>query len=362
MFKLLLISITLYAGTPGNGEKLSTEQYIEIYAHAAMENMRITGVPASITLAQGILESSSGNSPLAREANNHFGIKCHKEWSGPTYIQDDDEKDECFRKYSDVLDSYKDHAHFLTSRERYKGLFLLEKTDYQGWAHGLKAAGYATNPNYAPLLIGLIERYQLAKYDKMVLEGQPDEASREIQIIQEIEASTSGANSAPTKKPEAAVDGSPSPVTESSQRKTPTQSSSALQTQETRKVGTFSSKPTTTSPVRSQITFINGLKVLIAGQEDNEASICEKHELSPRTLSQYNDWSLHTDIKPGTIVFLEPKRNAAAKGIETHLVKEGETWHSISQSYGVSLKWLLKRNGADLGSTLTPGTYLRLRP
>ena len=332
-----------------------------MYAHAAMENMRLTGVPASITLAQGILESSSGNSPLAREANNHFGIKCHKEWSGPTYIQDDDEKDECFRKYEDVLDSYRDHAHFLTSRPRYQGLFQLQKTDYQGWAHGLKAAGYATNPNYAPLLIGLIERYQLARYDVEVAGVQPVDAAKEQRLIQEMEESTPRVSEpqvvptseTPVRTRETSAGRSGKPAEE---RTIPSQP------QETRTYGSFQKKPETAKPVRSQVTFINGLKVLIAGNEDTEASICEKYALNPRTLAQYNDWSLHTDIKPGTVIFLEPKRNAAAKGAETHLVKDGDSWHSISQTYGISLKWLLKRNGADVGSQLTPGTYLRLRP
>lgn len=127
----------------------------------AIKDMVKTGVPACITLAQGILESESGNSKLAQEANNHFGIKCHKEWEGKTFHQDDDARDECFRKYSTVLESYDDHSDFLKTRSRYAFLFELDVTDYKGWAHGLKKAGYATNPNYAHKLIDLIERYNL---------------------------------------------------------------------------------------------------------------------------------------------------------------------------------------------------------
>ena len=125
------------------------------------------GIPASITLAQGILESGNGESRLAIEGNNHFGIKCHNNWSGKTIIEDDDEKGECFRKYDKVADSYRDHSLFLTERGRYSFLFEYKKSDYKKWAKGLKKAGYATNPNYPTLLIDLIERYELYTYDKV---------------------------------------------------------------------------------------------------------------------------------------------------------------------------------------------------
>src|SRR5690606_22071070 len=142
-------------------QRMTTEEYIAKYREDAIKDMVKTGVPACITLAQGILESESGNSKLAQEANNHFGIKCHKEWEGKTFHQDDDARDECFRKYSTVLESYDDHSDFLKTRSRYAFLFELDVTDYKGWAHGLKKAGYATNPNYAHKLIDLIERYNL---------------------------------------------------------------------------------------------------------------------------------------------------------------------------------------------------------
>lgn len=143
--------------------KYTTEEYIALYKDAAIHQMRKYGIPASITLAQGILESSNGNSPLARDANNHFGIKCH-DWNGKTYYYDDDKPNECFRRYSSAEASYKDHAEFLKAR-RYASLFDLRRDDYKGWAKGLKKAGYATNPKYPQLLINLIERYNLDKYD-----------------------------------------------------------------------------------------------------------------------------------------------------------------------------------------------------
>jgi hypothetical protein len=160
----LILFISLFCYTSGFATN-SPEQYIALYKNDAIKEMKEYGVPASITLAQGMLESSNGNSTLAIKANNHFGIKCHSDWTGDTYHKDDDAKNECFRKYPHVLDSYRDHSKFLKERSRYAALFTLKITDYKGWAEGLKAAGYATNPKYPQLLISLIERYQLFIYD-----------------------------------------------------------------------------------------------------------------------------------------------------------------------------------------------------
>ena len=149
-------------------------QYIERYAPLAIAEMHRTGIPASITLAQGIAESSFGNSPLAYEANNHFGVKCQNDWAGASYQQEDDDKNaagdlikSCFRKYETAEQSYRDHSDFLTNRPRYSALFKLNRSDYKGWAMGLKEAGYATLPTYPNILIANIERYELYKYDKM---------------------------------------------------------------------------------------------------------------------------------------------------------------------------------------------------
>ncbi len=148
-----------------NNKKITTDEYIALYKDIAVLEMHQYGVPASITLAQGILESSSGNSRLAKEGNNHFGIKCKSDWTGKTIYVDDDAPNECFRAYNTVLESYKDHSDFLKSNWRYQELFKLTRTDYKGWAEGLRKAGYATNPKYHDILINLIERYELHKYD-----------------------------------------------------------------------------------------------------------------------------------------------------------------------------------------------------
>jgi flagellum-specific peptidoglycan hydrolase FlgJ len=144
--------------------------YIDTYKEIAIQKMAEYKIPASITLAQGIFESACGTSRLATEANNHFGIKCHKEWQGDTIKHDDDALQECFRKYEQAVDSYNDHSLFLITRSRYAKLFTLDVMDYQGWARGLKAAGYATNPQYADRLISLIERFDLARHDTICMQ------------------------------------------------------------------------------------------------------------------------------------------------------------------------------------------------
>jgi len=149
--------------------KADIYNYVETYKGIAIEKMVEYKIPASITLAQGVFESACGTSRLAKEGNNHFGIKCHKEWEGDTIQYDDDELQECFRKYLKVEDSYSDHSQFLISRPRYENLFTLDIMDYKGWAHELKEAGYATNPKYATNLINLIERYDIARQDTICM-------------------------------------------------------------------------------------------------------------------------------------------------------------------------------------------------
>lgn len=162
-------SETLIATSKVNVSKNTVEDYINLYSGAAMQSMKTYGIPASIKLAQGILESGSGNGTLCRTANNHFGIKCKEEWTGETVSHTDDAPDECFRKYHSAMESYNDHSEFLANRVYYKNLFTLDKSDYSAWAKGLKKAGYATDPRYPQKLISIIERYKLYEYDLKVL-------------------------------------------------------------------------------------------------------------------------------------------------------------------------------------------------
>lgn len=163
---IVLYSISVVA------QEATSKDYIRKYHKIAIDEMHAYGIPASITLAQGILESGNGNSDLAHKSKNHFGIKCHKNWSGPKVYHDDDAKNECFRKYRKVSDSYRDHSEFLKNRDRYAFLFDYKMTDYTAWAKGLKKAGYATHPEYAEKLINLIERLDLAQYDRASKSGK----------------------------------------------------------------------------------------------------------------------------------------------------------------------------------------------
>lgn len=169
VYIVLTLSVVLSVGRVSAQQTLTRAQYIEKYAPMAVESQLLYGIPASITLAQGCLESANGNSRLAREANNHFGIKCGGSWDGPSLAHDDDAPQECFRSYSSVAESFVDHALFLSERERYRSLFDLDPKDYKGWARGLKAAGYATNPAYADLLIRIIEENNLQRFDNALL-------------------------------------------------------------------------------------------------------------------------------------------------------------------------------------------------
>jgi hypothetical protein len=272
--------------------------------------MNLFRIPASITLAQGIIESAAGTSKLAVEANNHFGIKCHKEWKGKTFIQDDDAKDECFRKYKDPLESFRDHSHFLTTRERYKQLFELKITDYPGWARGLKSAGYATNPKYAEQLIKTIENYQLHKFDKMTEKGHYEDT---------IIAAESALGS---------------------------EVSRGFRMQEKKIAG--------------RDLFINNRrKMIIARSDDNIYQIAMDFNLSVEKLLKFNDLAFATSLKPGQIVYLENKRRRGS--VAYHTFREGESLYSIAQQYGIRLTMLYKRNKLDGVLEPKPGTVLKLR-
>ncbi|MCX7744289.1 MAG: glucosaminidase domain-containing protein [Flavobacteriales bacterium] len=297
-FGILLRFFNLHA------QKNTAEDYIRMYKDAAIENMKLKKVPASITLAQGLLESGNGNSELAIKANNHFGIKCHAEWKGETYYKDDDKPNECFRKYKSVLDSYKDHADFLTSRDRYKGLFELEITDYKGWARGLKAAGYATNPNYAEQLINLIERYKLHEYDQPQQIVEKNKPYNSTQLPNDIKSNQSGTGI---------------------------------------------------------IFFINGLRAIKVAKDQTKQGIATDFGLKVKHLEKYNELGTSDELYEGQLIFLEPKRNAAEPEKNIHIVKEGETFYSIAHMYGMTVKALLQKNRKGLGSILTPGEKLYLR-
>jgi LysM repeat protein len=295
---------------------MTTEAYIEQYKDIAIKKMKEYRIPASITLAQGILESGSGNSRLAREANNHFGIKCHKDWTGKTIYMDDDEKDECFRKYPKAEDSYNDHSLFLTQRGRYSFLFDYKTTDYKSWAHGLKKAGYATNPKYPELLIRLIDKYDLSQYDSPT--------SRRHKKKNEESATTVAAATGPITKPEL------KPISQ-------------------------------TGPQGRKMYEINGVKLILAKQGDTDAGLAEEFNIYSWQIRAYNDLDKKHVIQQDEIIFLEKKKNKAGKSFKYHVVVQGETLQYISQIYGVRLKKLLNKNNLPEGIQVPAGTQLKLR-
>ena len=304
-----------------HAQRITPEEYIQTYKDIAMREMRDHKIPASITLAQGLLESGAGNSALAREAKNHFGIKCHKGWTGKTYTMDDDEKDECFRKYSNAEESFRDHSEFLCGRSRYAALFDLDITDYEGWAKGLKAAGYATNPKYAQLLIDRIELYDLAKYDKIAL-GQMTDDNVLPDIAPEDELLELAFSPDDRSKYEL-VD-----MTED----------------------------------KRFIYENNGVRFAYAKEGETPDGLAKAFGVKLKKLCEYNlvrrpdEMVFHS----GDVVYLAQLKNKNWKA-KKHVVGEGETLRDVALRYAVKPERIMKRNGLAEGQRLVEGQVLWLR-
>lgn len=301
-FAFILIASSVAQTQPAQN-RYSRQDYISMYRGAAVKEMLINGVPASITLSQGILESGDGNSTLAKQANNHFGIKCHTEWTGETFYMDDDHKGECFRVYKSVFDSYDDHSQFLKTRNRYAGLFKLDRTDYKGWAQGLKDAGYATNPKYPELLIKIIEENQLHQYD--LLTEVPKDFEKQIE-----------------------------------------------------KQNTITNDATVVASA-GKIMLHNRIKYIVVQPGDTYFSICKKYEVMLWQIYKYNDLNKNEELNPGQKIYLQPKRYNGDE--EFHVVQEGETMRDISQQHGILLKTLYKKNNRVVGTQPKVGEKLNLK-
>jgi LysM repeat protein len=290
-----ILNSSLFAQTTAS----LTQDYIIKYKDLAIKEMKRTGIPASIKLAQGMLESGYGKSELAVKANNHFGIKCHNSWTGSKIFHDDDAKKECFRKYPNVYESYKDHSNFISGSQRYTFLFNYKPTDYKAWAKGLKKAGYATNPKYDDLLIGIIENYKLYEFD--------------------------------TGKGK---------VTHKETYKEPSDY----------KIGKG-----------SEISTNNRIRVATSKEGDSFKSIADANNLMLWQIFKYNELPKDAQLKTGTKLYLQPKRKKAAHGYEYHIVKEKETMYDIAQEYGIKLKYLYKKNLMEVGTEAEIGQKLFLR-
>ena len=275
------------------------QQYIDQYKDIAIEQMQRYHIPASITLAQGLFESGAGRSELARNGNNHFGIKCNG-WNGRRVYHDDDERNECFRAYNNAYESYEDHSRFLAGSQRYRSLFQLKQTDYKGWAKGLKAAGYATNPQYAQKLIDLIQLYKLYRYDSA--------KDYDKFLAEHVKNSH---------------DGEPLHV----------------------------------------IKVFNKNYYVIARRGDTFKSIADEIDISYRKLAKYNERDKRDALEEGEIVWLKKKQTKAPKDYKgrLHYVRDGESMYSIAQKYGIRLKNLYKMNHLSPDYQIRVGDALRLR-
>ena len=312
---LLLIPLTLTA------QRITPEEYIQTYKDIAIREMKAHKIPASITLAQGLLESGAGNSALAREAKNHFGIKCHKGWEGDTYYMDDDEKNECFRKYDDVEQSFRDHSEFLCGRSRYAALFDLDITDYEGWAKGLKAAGYATNPKYAQLLIDRIKLYDLTQYDQIAL-GLLAESDVEP-IDPDADEYFELAYSPKDKSIFPLADMTPE--------------------------GRF-------------IYENNGVRFVYAKEGETPESMAKTFGIKFKRFCEYNCLKHPEEVvfHSGDVVYLEKLRNKNWKA-KKYIVQEGETLRDVALRFAVKPEKVLRKNGLKEGTRLHKGQELWLR-
>ena len=314
---LFVILLPLFA----IAQRITPEEYIQNYKDIAMREMREHKIPASITLAQGLLESGAGNSALAREAKNHFGIKCHKGWTGDTYIMDDDEKNECFRRYKNAEESFRDHSVFLKTRGRYSALFDLEITDYRGWAKGLKAAGYATNPKYAQLLIDRIELYDLTKYDQIALGLMADD------------------NQMPNIAPEDEL-------------------LELAYSPENRSIFEL-------VDMTAEKRFVyenNGVRFVFAKEGETPEQLAKAFGIKFKKFCEYNLLKRPDEMvfHSGDVVYLGKLRNRNWKA-KRYTVAEGETIRDLALRFAVKPERILRMNGLKEGERVSSGQVLWLR-
>ncbi len=358
-----MVAVILLAASAA---KTPQERYVDKYAETAVREMYRSGVPASITLAQGLLESRYGLSVLAAEGNNHFGIKCH-DWKGRSMRHDDDAKGECFRVYDSADESFRDHSDFLRYRDRYKFLFDYKTTDYKAWAHGLKKAGYATDPAYPSKLIKLIEDYDLARYDRMKVS---DFKGAETEVVHvEIE----DGQSVPAVKEEARknVSRKEKKKAEKKEKKRKSHKESEevvgdeipeppLAIEEPKKVE--KSGETFTFSLSRQLYSKNGVPFVYSIEGETYASIAESNGLFLKEILKYNDLRETERLLPGTVVYLQPKKKQTAKGLDKYVTDaEGENLRDIAQRFGVKLESIYKMNGFDAGTVLREGDMVVLR-
>ena len=332
MKKSILVAILFLSGFGAlhAQTRQTREEYIDRYKHIAVAHMERYGIPASITLAQGILESDCGNSALSRSSNNHFGIKCKSDWTGRRVFHDDDARGECFRAYGSVEASYEDHARFLDSQPRYDSLFAYSSDDYKSWARGLKAAGYATAPDYAQRLTRIIEENQLYLLDRP--DGERLYASRMGRKVTDPEGWFADQSSV-----EPAAGASPA-------------------------IDPDNYRVTINAHNGYNVYQTNGVHYVLAKEGDTFENIGQKFRISARNLRKFNDLK-DKKAQPltGEVVYIERKKKRWEGNAHTHICRQGETAYAVGQSYAIRTRSIEKLNRLKPGSTLEKGQQIRIK-
>ena len=319
MYRIVFTILFSIASLTLAAQRMSIEEYIAQFKEIAISEMKRTGVPASITLAQGILETENGNSELVKKSNNHFGIKCKNTWTGETVTHDDDATGECFRAYTNAADSYRDHSDFLKANKRYSALFNLDPADYAGWARGLKKAGYATNPRYPELLVRYIEEYSLQQYTLVALNRLPETDFVKAEENKSV---------APA---EVAVENSVS-----------------------------DNDIAAAANDQNKVITINKTKCVFAKKGTSLLVIANKHNISLSRLMEFNDMTEEGLLGNDQLIYLEKKSKTGEQ--EYYIVQPGETLYDAAQKNAMQLKYLLEYNNLKADSKLNIKTKLFLQP
>lgn len=376
------------------------ETYIEKWAPVAVEEMYRSGVPASITLAQGILESRYGLSELASKGNNHFGIKCHKDWKGRTMAYDDDAKGECFRVYDSAQESFRDHSDFLRYRDRYKFLFEFDTKDYKSWAYGLKKAGYATDPNYPAKLIKYIEDYGLSRYDSMTLDDFESEdlnsGDGKSLNIKDSKGGSKASGESVSRKGDSGLQHQKKPKMSRKERRQakaaekaaekaakkaesedagseaggkaavskdeePHIPDSPLSLEAPKKVDKSTLEEFRFSLSR-EVYSRNGVPFVLSVEGETYESIAMSYNLFLKEILRFNDLKAPEKLLPGTVVYIQAKKNQCRKGLDKYIVGEDEeSLRDICQRFGVKMSSIVKMNGFDAGYVPGEGDTILLR-
>ncbi|MBI2729508.1 MAG: glucosaminidase domain-containing protein [Sphingobacteriales bacterium] len=353
--KVIGVAAVLFLSNAIKAQYISIEEYVNTYKEMAMEEMKRTGVPAAITLAQGILETENGNSVLVKKSNNHFGIKCKEDWKGPSVSHTDDAPWECFRKYESAEESYRDHSNFLKTRKYYASLFEIDPTDYKAWAYGLKKAGYATNPQYAQQLIKYIETYNLQQYSLIAMgkmQKQEEVFSKTEQtktpqpIITEQKKETVAVKEPEQKEAIKVIQSAPAVTLQQEKPIVLPKKEDIIARKEE-----VVNKPVIETPavvkeeklIYPQGVFkINETRVLFAAKGTSLLAIAEQNSIPLNYLMDFNELKNSNILENDQLIYLQRKRRQGTA--PTHTVKADESLYDIAQNEGIRLEALLQYN------------------